>query len=608
MCGICGVVAHRGTGLGITRGGLETMRDRLAHRGPDDAGVYWDEARGVALAHRRLSIIDPTPAGHQPMETPDGRHTIVYNGELYNNDEIRRDLEAEGVVFRSSCDTETVLHAVARWGPSAAGRLRGMYALGLWDRDTRKLTLARDGFGMKPVYWAQTTGRVVFGSEIPALLAHPAIAASHDPVAVSAYLTTIRTTMEDRTLFEGVRTLRPGEWITFDCSRDDHIKVRRTVPAQPTCGDDHHSLASVIEGSVLAHLRSDVPLCSLLSGGLDSTILATIAHGEAGALNTYVSGCPDAADGLADDFAFADEAAAWIGSSHTRVPVDQESFIERWPAMVGRLGVPLSTPNEVAIAAVAERLRADGHAVTLSGEGADELFAGYELPLVTAAAWIAANPDASPREDGASLLDSAAWLQTTNKSLFLNPAFIESSGADAELIAGYATGFTNAIDEARSGIDADDPSAVRLRASLTMQRRINLAGLLQRLDTATMLASVEGRTPFADARILAASERIPMAGLFGHSESAGSPSGTKIALREAFKSRVPSSIATRPKRSFPLPFMAWLPAMTESVSHSAFLQDVYTPEAIAFTMSDPTRQWNLAWPMYNLAIWADRWL
>ena len=538
------------------------------------------------------------------METADGRYVIVYNGELYNDGEVRGALEAEGVEFSTCCDTETVLHAVWRWGAGAAARLRGMYAFGLWDRESRQLTLARDGFGMKPLYWAQARGDVVFGSEIPALLLHPGVRAEPDAVGVSAYLTTIRTTFEDRTMFAGIQTVRPGEWVGFDCSGSDGIVIERSRPSQPSSEFGELDLAGTIRDSVCAHLRSDVPWCSLLSGGLDSTILAKIARDSAGSLRTYVSGCPDAGEGLADDFGFADEAAAAIGSEHTRVPVDRAGFIEQWPRMVGRLGVPLSTPNEVAIFAVAERLRADGHVVALSGEGADELFGGYELPLVSALAWIRENPGVTAGEDGAAMLDSAAWLITTNKSLFLSPAFLEASGHDSELFASYSHGFEIGVEDAGAGVDAGDRDAVRLRASLSLQRRVNLAGLLGRLDSSMMLASVEGRTPFADSRVLLAADRIPMDGLFRAGESAG----TKIALREAFAGEIPDSIAARPKRSFPLPFQGWLGDLSGVVERSGYLQEVYTAEAIAFVMADPEKHWNLAWPMYNLAIWAEAWL
>jgi asparagine synthase (glutamine-hydrolysing) len=601
MCGICGVVAARGVGTGLTEAQALAMRDRLTHRGPDGAGLFIaddDRHPTAALGHRRLSIIDPSDAGHQPMTTPDGRFVLVYNGELYNDAETRDALRAEGVVFRSECDTETVLHATARWGTRACQRLRGMYAFALWDTQRAVLTLARDGFGMKPLYWSRAGERVVFASEIPALLAHPGIRAQPDPAAVSGYISTIRTTLDDRTLYEGVRTLRPGEWLSIDCSEGE-TRIDRSWPAQPEI-DPSLGLAAVVRRSVHAHLRSDVPWCSLLSGGLDSTILASIAAGEAGALKTYVSGCPDADDGLADDFAFADLAADAIGTTHTRVPVDRDAFLERWPEMVRLLGVPLSTPNEVAINAVARRLRADGHPVTLSGEGADELFAGYELPLMTATRHVQSAPDGDERIDAAAGLNAAAWMTSESKWLFLTDALRDGADGDAPLARWSEQMHTDALREARE--DGDTADDARVRAFLGVQRRVNLVGLLQRLDTATMLESVEGRTPFADAAVLAAARRTRWKDLFRE----GDPPGTKLALRDAFRDAVPAPIAERPKRSFPLPFQGWVADALPGLLATGFLREVYRPEAIELVGADPLRHWNLAWPMANLALWGEQ--
>ncbi len=609
MCGICGVVAARGKEVEIDRQGLERMRDRLTHRGPDSAGVSWalenDGTAYAAFGHRRLAIIDPTESGNQPMTTADGRYTIVYNGELYNDAEVRQALEAEGVPIASSSDTATVLHAVARWDADACGRLRGMYAFALWDDRDRVLLLARDGIGIKPLFWTLKGQRVIFASEIPALFAHPAVVAEPDWEAVSGYVSTVRTTLDDRTMFADVRTVRPGEWIRIECA-EPGLSISKTFPAQPGSGLQQgselggtESLAAVIEDSVRAHLRSDVPWCSLLSGGLDSTVIAMLAAAEAGSLRTYVSGCPEAGEGLADDFAFAREAADAIGTMHAEVPVNEATFIDRWPAMIAQLGVPMSTPNEVAIHAVADRLRTDGHKVALSGEGADELFAGYELPMLSASTWVAENPDADAAADAAAALDSAAWLTRENKGLFFSPAMQEHAGGDAMLLSWYTTLICEERDAAsRHNANADE---ARVRSFLGLQRRVNLVGLLQRLDTSTMLASVEGRVPFSDAIVLSAARDIGLSDLF----TSGDPPGTKLALRRAFVGRVPASIATRPKRSFPLPFQGWLPAMTRRVESSEFLPEVYTREAIAFACAEPSQHWNIAWPMFNLALWAE---
>lgn len=596
MCGICGVVGSGVGGLGVSRERFVSMRDALSHRGPDDAGLY--EGAGVLLGHRRLSVIDPTPAGRQPMSTGDGRYVLVYNGELYNDAALRGELEEAGVVFRTSCDTETVLHAVARWGDGAARRMRGMYALAVWDSVERVLLLGRDGFGMKPLYWAVAGGAVVFASEIPAILMHPDVSARPDWGAVSGYLTTIRTTMGERTLYAGVHAVEPGAWLRFEMNGGEPRAVRSDFGIGVRGGVG--SVEEEVIGSVRAHLRSDVPWCCLLSGGLDSTVLAAVATREAGRLRTYVSGCPDAGDGRADDFVFAREAAGAIGSAHTEVPVDRGLFLERWAWMVERLGVPLSTPNEVAIYEVAASLRRDGHVVTLSGEGADELFGGYDLTLGSAESHVDAN---GVGRDPGFALASGSWMPPGEKASFVNAGFWRDAEEDAALVGLYADVHGGLLDDVAGELPWAGERERRLQALLRMQRRFNLVGLLGRLDTATMLASVEGRTPFADVRVATAAEGLAMDRKF----VSGDPSQTKIALREAFRGMVPASIADRPKRSFPLPFEGWMGELVEAIRGSGLVEQVYSRAAVELVCADPGSLWILSWPMSNLALWGRRW-
>lgn len=600
MCGICGVVTGRGREAGITRAGFIAMRDRLSHRGPDDAGVY--ESAGVMLGHRRLSVIDPGEGGRQPMGTADGRFVIVYNGELYNDAALRRELEALGVRFRSSCDTETVLHAFAAWGEGALRRIRGMYALAVWDSRERRLTLARDPLGIKPLYWAEAGGEIVFASETQALFAHPGVREEPDWTGVLGYVTTVRTTLGERTMFRGVRAVRPGACLRFECSGEGIGSASESVIEADASGEmDAGDVRAVVEDSVRAHLRSDVPWCCLLSGGLDSTVIATLATGEAGRLRTFVSGCREAGGGAADDFDFAREAAGAIGSVHREVPVDRGLFLERWAWMVERQGTVLSTPNEVAIYEVARALRGEGCVVTLSGEGADELFGGYDLPLASASRWVREAPEADAGEDGEFALQSAAWMTPAQHGAFLRDEFIGNGEGRAELKRLYREAFAGFSDRVAGDFPGGTREERRMQCFLRMLRRFNLAGLLQRLDSATMLASVEGRTPFADVIVCGAAERLAMSRKFVEGR------GTKIALREAFSGAIPASIVGRPKRSFPLPFEGWLEGLGSAVRGSGLVREVYTDAAVELVWNEPGRFWNIAWPMANLALWGQRW-
>ncbi|MEM7622908.1 MAG: asparagine synthase (glutamine-hydrolyzing), partial [Planctomycetota bacterium] len=418
MCGIAGTIS---TGQPANSGehdpgrDVSAMIDRLAHRGPDGRGIW--SAHGAAIGHARLAILDPTPAGAQPMTTEDGGLVLSYNGELYNDAEVRRELSEAGVRFVSACDTETVLRAFEQWGPAALDRFRGMFALALWNASQRTLLLARDPLGIKPLHYAQIGPRAfAFASEPPALFAHPHVSAAPDWESVGAYLRTCCTSWDDRTMFAGVRSLPPGCWLNVDASANELSLTSgvHACAAQPATDADP---VSIVRESVLLHARSDVPLCSLLSGGIDSTLIAAIAAQRDPALRTFCAGAKVAAG--SDDFRFAAIAAEAIGSTHTEVDITTELFVERVGALIRHNGVPLATPNEVAINEVARRLRRDGYVVALSGEGADELLGGYDLVLENAAAWVDATPVSA--DGGAFALESTGWLSGPAMETLLRP-------------------------------------------------------------------------------------------------------------------------------------------------------------------------------------------
>lgn len=610
-----GIACSPGQRVGLTDAQVVAMRDAMAHRGPDGAGL-WRSAQGnVALAHRRLAVIEPDPPEHgaQPMTTDDGRFALVYNGELYNDEDLRRELQRAGVVFRTRCDTETVLHALAAWGIGALARFRGMFAIGLFDAREQRLLLARDPLGIKPLYYHATVGdgaRVVFASEIPPILAHPDVPREPDWATLSAYLTTIRTTLGERTLFAGVRAVRPGAFVEFDLARGGRARTgefwrsARVLPAAEL-GDAAAAqrVRSAVAESVSAHLRSDVPVCSLLSGGLDSTIIASLVarSSPADGLRTYAAGHDDGAPD--SDLSCARRAAAELGTAHAEAPITRELFLMRWPEMVARLGVPLSTPNEVAINEVARRLRADGRVVALSGEGADELFAGYDA-IMTAAGEFEASHAAQARGDAARTaaeramlhVRAGAWTPPERKADVLGADVWRAAEGDAALRATLGAEFLDLAEQA-------GPHAGAADVHLRYLRRVNLAGLLQRLDTATMLERVEGRTPLADAHIAELAESLPAA----HKFVPGTPAQTKRCLRGAFAPDLSPWVIARPKASFPLPFQAWLDGAGDALRGSGFAASVFAPGAVEAVAQQTGALWRLAWPMLNLAIWGERW-
>lgn len=608
MCGFVGIASTAGRTPAAPRACVERMRDALTHRGPDDAGLF--EAPGLSLGSRRLAVRDTGHAGHQPMVTPDGRHALAYNGELYNDDELRTELEGLGHTFAGTCDTEVLLHALAAWGVDAIGRLRGMYAFAWADLTTRTLTLARDPLGIKPLYWCRgplagaapgIEPGVVFGSEIHAILEHPDVPCRPDPIGVSAYLTTIRTVIEDRTLFEGIHAVRPGEALAFDF--DGGLRPTQTRPRTlrlATASTPTTDLREAVLESVRVHLRSDVPVCCLLSGGLDSSAIAWCARELGADLRTYCAGAPGEADiaGVpqSDDFRYAHLIAERLGADHTEAPVTRERFASQWPELVHALGTPLSTPNEVAIHEVALRLRGQGDVVALSGEGADELFGGYEAPLMSAAAFHASEDRSM--DPGHFQLLSHAWVGLEHKPAALAEELVGPAEGDAWLTETYSHVFQQVADAGPN----DDP----LQAPLRFHRLINLTGLLQRLDTSMMRTSVEGRTPFADVRIAGLAESLPMSAKFRRGAE-GSPAGTKLSLRQAFEGVLPTEVTQRPKASFPLPFQRWVADHAATLQRSKGARRLLSEAAIQTVAQQPERAWQFAWPMINLAIWADRW-
>ncbi|MCH7603817.1 MAG: asparagine synthase (glutamine-hydrolyzing) [Planctomycetes bacterium] len=626
MCGIFGLATIRGRQLSVRQDTISRMRDRLARRGPDDAGLWLDD--NIALAHRRLAIQDPQH-GQQPMVigtpapgTPghNNHFIITYNGELYNHHELRYELEQLGRRFQTNCDTETVLHAFAQWGPEAFTRFRGMFALAIYHPESHTLTLARDPLGIKPLYYAiidTPAGReFVFASEPVAILDHPHMSRQPDWTVVSSYLTTIRTTLGSRSMFEGINVVLPGEMIQVDLSRDE-LEIRKSLwhdeddagtPCEVTFDEAAYELNRLIEQSVHAHLISDVPTCALLSGGLDSSIISLLATDSLEHINTYCAGALIFAEDN-DDFAFARVMARQIGSDHVDVPVRMKEFQERWPWMISELGIPLSTPNEVAIYLAAQRMSEDAK-VTLSGEGADEFFAGYEVTICRAAKFFA-DHDGDTARATSFFLDTQAWVPLASKVDVLTPDMIGKADDDATLHDVVSKHFTN-ITDYESG----------MRAYLHAQQSFNLAGLLSRLDTSTMLASVEGRTPLADRVIARFARQLPFDYLFADVPAdnhctvvsqphAASSTATVTAchakriLRQAFAYRLPAEIVDRPKASFPLPFEYWMSNQAEALPHSSMAKEIFTPKAIRTVAENPAGNWSLAWPILNLSLWLE---
>ncbi len=376
MCGIAGIVAaDRLTPREI--GQLPVMRDVITHRGPDESGLYCDEVAG--LAHRRLSIVD-LAAGQQPLANEDDSIWIVFNGEIYNHAEIRRLLESAGHRYKTRCDTETILHAYEEWGDRALERFRGMFAFAIWDRPRRRLLLARDRLGIKPLYWTIVRDRLVFGSEIKAVLESGLVETEANEAAIPELLST-RYLSGTETLFKGIHRLLPGHLLVFEDGRArtsmwwdvpsiDHQAAHDPLSERETVDRFRHAL----EEAVRTRLMADVPLGMFLSGGLDSSAIAALmARMIDRPLQTFSVAFEQRAY---SELEYARQVSRAIGADAHEVVINDSDFFGALPRLVWHEDEPIAHPSSVPLFFVS-RLASEHVKVVLTGEGSDELLAGY---------------------------------------------------------------------------------------------------------------------------------------------------------------------------------------------------------------------------------------
>ncbi len=379
MCGICGQFNYEGQAP-VSRSDIEKMARSIVHRGPDDEGYYVNGPLG--LGFRRLSIID-IEGGHQPMSDAEGSIRVVFNGEIYNFPELRRELEGFGHVFRTRCDTEVIVLGYKEWGDEVLNRLNGMFGLAIWDERKRRLVVARDAFGIKPIYYKIEDGKVSFGSEIRTILAAAKESPEPDPTAINLFLR-YRFTPSPYTVFKGIRKLAAGTMLIFE---DGEYRLRRWYSYRPqpfspakSEAQARDELLEIYKRALKRHLLSDVPLGLLLSGGVDSALLLALMNLYGNSWRTFTVGYGNVfAD---DELGDAARTAALFSSNHTEVLLDQRTFEESLPRVVEFMEEPVATSSVLPMFFVCERARQDVK-VGLIGQGPDELFGGYRRHLGT---------------------------------------------------------------------------------------------------------------------------------------------------------------------------------------------------------------------------------
>jgi asparagine synthase (glutamine-hydrolysing) len=382
MCGILGIANLRSSSPVIEEGRARRALDLLAHRGPDDEGMWWSANRNVLLAHRRLSIIDLSSAGHQPMGNEDGTVQIVYNGEVYNFGELRAELEARGHGFRSRTDTEVIVHGYEEYGPQIVERLRGMFALVIYDARRNELLVARDRVGIKPLYYTWVGDALAVASEIKPLLEIPGVERVLNPAALREYLA-FGKVYAPNTMFAGIQKFPAAHYAIVSPSGGMRLErywspyiSRLDLPGDAGEGYYTGRLLAMLEESVRLRMVSDVPVGVFLSGGVDSTAnVALMSRAGAGRVHTFTAGFKG--QDAFDERAVARAAARHYNTEHDEIEIDEHDLLDELPRLAYYLDEPVADATVIPIFFLSKLAREKGAVVILNGDGGDELFCGY---------------------------------------------------------------------------------------------------------------------------------------------------------------------------------------------------------------------------------------
>lgn len=531
------------------------MAATLAHRGPDDSGVWVDAAAGVALSHRRLSVLDLSPEGHQPMASACGRYVLSYNGEVYNHAELRARLEGAGERFRGTSDSEVLLAALARWGtPGALGQVNGMFAFALWDRHDRRLTLARDRLGKKPLYYGRVGPAFAFASQLFALRTLPGFDASVDRTALSLFLR-YGYVPAPYAMHRGIHKLPPGCVLELDAaalapgaalpaphrywSCAQAAQAGRAAPiTSPQPALD--ALDALLTDATALRLTADVPLGAFLSGGVDSSLVVALMQRQAGRpVRTFALGFDDP---RRDETPWAAAVARHLGTDHTELVITDTQLHAAVPGLVEVFDEPLADLAQVPNLLIAERARQDV-TVVLSGDGGDELFGGYDRYWDVAAQWarVARLP---------AVLRAALGAACARAGI---PAAGAASRSIAQLYDGHLRHWEKlalgGTDERLALADAADDAPAHMM--LFDQTWYLPDAILVKVDRTSMAHALEVRSPLLDYRVAELSWRLPSA-IKAHDGRGKWP------LRALLARHLPASLIDRPKRGFGAPVGTWV--------------------------------------------------
>jgi len=654
MCGICGIFEYGSSVPAVSGPLIDRMRDTMFHRGPDAARTFISPDRRVGLGNRRLAIVDLSPAGLAPMPNEDETIWIAYNGEIYNHEQLRSVLLQRGHRYRSRTDTETIIHLYEEFGLDFVDHLEGDFAIALWDEKQGRLILARDRIGVKPLYYTIVSGRLIFASEIKALLEHPLVPRELNEPALYHYLTFL-TTPAPSTLFAHINKLPAGCLLT--CDSRGEVQVRRywdAIVTEPNpiieAGEDAIAteLLRLLRASIEKRMMSDVPFGVFLSGGIDSTAnVALMSRLMSQPVRTFTVGFEDyPAYNEIDEARFVAET---YNTDHHEVVIGQQEFLDFLPELIFHQDEPIADPVCVPIYYVARLARETGTEVIQVGEGSDELFCGYRdyvrymkmdrlvwrhltslpawmrrlassvgqallrvhgdgLPSV----WHKMAPDALRRlAAGEELFWSGAFVidEVHKRRLFTPSAYDRlSRGADAD--GEYSS--HQVVREALDCLLARKPQADLLERMIFQELKLRLPELLlMRVDKMTMATSVEARVPFLDHKLVEFAMSLP-------SDMKYRGGQTKYILKRALKGVIPDRTLNRRKVGFGAPINEWmldrLGSFVESSLFGASLRkrDVFDYGFIGrILQAHRTGKANFSfflWSLLNLSLWYEHWI
>ena len=589
MCGFAGELARRGA---PDVAAIERMTRALEPRGPDAAGTWSQGA--VALGHRRLSIIDLSAAGAQPMHDPELGLTVAFNGCIYNYEDLRRELQAEGHRFFSHSDTEVLLKGYRAWGDRFVERLQGMFAFAIVERDSGRLLLGRDRLGIKPLYVAEVGGATRFASTLPALVAGGGVDTRIDPVALHHYLTFHSVVPAPHTILEGVRKVRPGTTVAFepDGTRTETTYWEPRFERDPAHADwsdrdwEDATLAA-LRTAVERRLVADVPVGCLLSGGLDSSlIVGLLAEAGQHGLETFSIGF-EAAGGIeGDEFKYSDIVADHFGTAHHQIRIGTDRMLPALADAVAAMSEPMVSHDAVAFYLLSQEV-AKHVKVVQSGQGADEVFAGYHWypPMAHA-------PDGDV--DAAVAAYRRAFFDRSHAQMaeLVSPDWLAAADVSGRFVTDHF---------AAAGADTATDRALRLDTTVML-----VDDPVKRVDTMTMAWGLEARVPFLDHELVELAASCPP-------ELKTAQDGKGV-LKEAARRVIPHEVIDRPKGYFPVPALThlqgpYLDMVRDAVTGSAARdRGLFRPEAIDALLADPNGELtplrgNKLWQVALLELW-----